>query len=481
MLEVIPDPVSLIEAMRAVGYSAEAAIADLIDNSISAQASSIKIEYDASDTPYVSVLDDGHGMTPAELTNAMRHGSRNPTELRAKNDLGRFGLGMKTASLSQCRQFTVVSKKDGVISARCWDLDVVQQEGKWVVVVPPEEDLCILPQFANLKAQSTGTLVIWQELDRLVAGAENPQSEMTIRLEPLREHLALVFHRFTQREDGATQVEIAINGLPIPSRDPFIKSNTYRQQLEGQLIKHERGDVQVTPYILPPVNKFSQEEIELSGGKKGLRGTQGFYIYRNRRLVIWGTWFKLVPKEEFYKLARIQVDIPNSFDDLWALDIKKSAAFPPEIIRQRLKELIPHFANTCKRTIAYPGRRNIKVDFTPLWLRIEPEHGKFRYEINFEHSLIQFFSSQIDSSTFKTLATLLKIISDSLPIDSIYADMCEDFKTSDTCDTLEQLIIKANAIRNITALTAEQIIEIDPIVRYPQFHSDIVRKLNHES
>src|SRR5688572_21674755 len=121
-LEVIPDPVSLIESMRAVGYTTEAAIADLLDNSISAGARSIHVKYDASGDAFVAILDDGRGMTPVELTDAMRHGSSNPSDRRGDDDLGRFGLGLKTASLSQCRKLTVVSKKNGMISARCWDL-----------------------------------------------------------------------------------------------------------------------------------------------------------------------------------------------------------------------------------------------------------------------------------------------------------------------------------------------------------------------
>ena len=117
-LEVIPDPISLIESMRAVGYTVEAAIADLVDNSISARADFIEIKYDATDNPFVAILDNGCGMTPDELTNAMRHGSGNPNAAREPDDLGRFGLGLKTASLSQCRKLTVVSRKDNVTSAR---------------------------------------------------------------------------------------------------------------------------------------------------------------------------------------------------------------------------------------------------------------------------------------------------------------------------------------------------------------------------
>lgn len=157
-LEVIPDPVSLIESMRAVGYTTETAIADIVDNSISAGAPHILIEYDASRDPFVAILDDGHGMDATELTNAMRHGSSNPNALRAHHDLGRFGLGLKTASLSQCRKLTVVSKKNGTIQARCWDIDYLQSltDGKWAVLVPDQRELELLPLYQNLADKLSG-------------------------------------------------------------------------------------------------------------------------------------------------------------------------------------------------------------------------------------------------------------------------------------------------------------------------------------
>jgi hypothetical protein len=479
-LEVIPDPISLIESMRAVGYSVEAAIADLVDNSISAEAKAIDIQYDASGSPFVAILDDGWGMAPKELTNAMRHGSHNPTDTRAPSDLGRFGLGLKTASLSQCRKLTVVSKKAGVISARRWDLDVVQQSGRWLVVVPEYADIKLLPMFRRLEERNSGTLVVWQDLDRLTAGAADPQTEMTTKLSSLFEHLALVFHRFTQKEDGIAPVAMTVNGLPIPPRDPFLKNNNYSQPLEGQVIRNERGNVHVLPYILPPVSNLSPDKISLAGGREGLRGTQGFYIYRNRRLVIWGTWFRLVPKEEFYKLIRVQVDIPNSFDDLWALDIKKSVAYPPEPIRQRLKQLIPHFANTSKKTLTYPGRKQNTIGFVPLWTRVEPRHGAFRYEINMEHPVIQSLSSRLDEVDKKYFQTLLGLFGDALPFESIYADMCGDQRGQDDKEIIDDLLEIARNLLAVTGLDIRQVLTIDPIVRFPQHHEKIRMELENE-
>jgi len=473
-LEVIPDPVSLIESMRAVGYSAEAAIADIIDNSLSAEAMSIHVKYDASERPFVAILDDGHGMDPDELTDAMRHGSGNPADHRDATDLGRFGLGLKTASLSQCRKLTVVSKKSGVVSARRWDLDVVQDMGKWVVVVPAKPELADLPLYGKLEAQNSGTLVLWQDLDRLTAGAKDAQREMTAKMAPLYEHLALVFHRFTQEEDSHPAVSIAVNGLPLPPRDPFLGGNQHRQELEGQTIPHARGKVSVFPFVLPPVSKLSTDEVEIAGGREGLRGTQGFYVYRARRLVIWGTWFGLVPKEEFFKLTRVRVDIPNTFDDLWSLDIKKSAAHPPDPIRSRLKELIQHFAGASKRTVIYRGRvTNQSKNFTPLWLRIEPKPGAFRYEPNPDHPLIQKLSESLDDGDQKHLQMILNFLGSALPHQSIYADMCGDQRRTYQDDLFTELVEMAESLLSVTGLGMDQILDIDPLCLHPDLHPRI--------
>ncbi len=478
MLEVIPDPVSLIESMRAVGYSAEAAIADIIDNSLSAEATAIQVKYDASDTPFVAILDDGYGMGPDKLTDAMRHGSGRPADHRHATDLGRFGLGLKTASLSQCRKLTVISKKGGIVSARRWDLDVVQDKGKWVVVVPSKPDLAELPLYGRLEAQHSGTLIVWQDLDRLTAGAQDASREMTAKMAPLFEHLALVFHRFTQKEDTHSAVSIAVNGLPLPARDPFLGGNQYRQVLEGQTIPHPRGRVSVLPFVLPRVSNLTTQEVETAGGREGLRGTQGFYVYRARRLVIWGTWFGLVPKEEFFKLTRVRVDIPNTFDDLWSLDIKKSAAHPPDPIRSRLKELIQHFAGASKRTVIYRGRvTNQKKNFTPLWLRIEPKPGTFRYEPNPDHPLIQKLSESLGDEDQKHLQMILDFLGSALPHQSIYADMCGDQRRTYQDDLLAELVEMAESLLSVTGLGIDQILDIDPLCLHPDLHQKIKKEV----
>lgn len=478
-LEVIPDPVSLIESMRSVGYTVEAAVADIIDNSLSAEAARVEVLYDASNEPFVAILDDGRGMAPDELTNAMRHGSSNPADQRGAKDLGRFGLGLKTASLSQCRRLTVVSKKAGAVSARRWDLAVVRDTGRWVVVVPEAEELDQLPLFKKLDNQASGTLVVWQDLDRLAAAASDPQQEMTTKMEPLFEHLALVFHRFTQREGSIPPVSILLNGLPLPPRDPFLSSNQYRQVLEGQTINHPKGKVEISPFVLPPISNLSPDEIQLAGGQEGLRGTQGFYVYRGRRLVIWGTWFRLVPKQEFFKLTRVKVDIPNAFDELWALDIKKSAAYPPDVIRDRLRQLIPHFANTSKRTVQYAGRRGATGIAVPLWEPFEPSHGVVSYRVNSEHPLVAKLSDFVMPGGEKHLQMLLEYLSVALPYEGIYAHMCGDQRRGESASEIDELVAMARNLMTITGLDLKAVLNIDPIARFPKQHDAIKRSIEN--
>lgn len=479
-LEVVPDPLSLIEAMRSVGYSTQSAIADIVDNSLSANATNINISYDASNNPFVSVLDNGNGMDANELTNAMRHGSSNPNDVRDINDLGRFGLGLKTASLSQCRKLTVVSKKDNDISARCWDLNFVEQKNRWLVVVPTKLELQSLPMFNNLENLKSGTLVVWQDLDKLMSGSSYPKEEMKIRMRDLYDHLSFIFHRFTQKEDGFGSIDIFVNGVKLHPVDPFLSVNTFTQVLEGQQIKLNDAVIRVQPYVLPHMSHLNPDEIRLAGGKDGLRHNQGFYIYRNRRLVIWGTWFRLVPKEEFYKLTRVKVDIPNSLDHLWSLDIKKSAAYPPDVIRNRLKELIPHFANTSKTTITYPGRKQKNISFEPIWERAEPNHGSFRYDINIKHPAILKVADHLNGDDQRNLQFIFQLISAAIPLESIYSDLCSDQRNDQEIEMelIKELVDIANKLIVIAGVSRSEVLNLDPIARYPQYHPQIIKEMN---
>ena len=162
VLEIPPKPSSLIESMRDIGYSLSTALADLIDNSVAAQATDIRVfvSPDASNLS-VGILDNGIGMTEDTLLNAMRLGSRSPLEERSKSDLGRFGLGLKTASFSQCRMLTVVTRTKGKTACARWDLDQIAESDRWHVQVP--DDVESIPWVELLGTR--GTLVVWEKLD----------------------------------------------------------------------------------------------------------------------------------------------------------------------------------------------------------------------------------------------------------------------------------------------------------------------------
>lgn len=213
---------TLIESTRAIGYTLEAAIADIIDNSISAQASYTDIFFFPIGNSYIAIMDDGCGMAADEIDNAMRYGSQNPNEKRTENDLGRFGLGLKTASLSQCRTLTVVSKQRDCIEARRWDIDHVIKTQDWSLLVLESEEIDQIPHIDNLKKIKSGTLVVWQNLDRLKTGEIDLEQSMGKKMDEMRKHLSLVFHRYINGESGIRRLNIRMNNTSVEPVDPFL-------------------------------------------------------------------------------------------------------------------------------------------------------------------------------------------------------------------------------------------------------------------
>jgi len=416
----------LLESMRAIGYSFESALADIIDNSISADAKTVQIRFLPYGDPYVAVLDDGHGMPPEALVEAMRHGSKDPRLLRASSDLGRFGLGLKTASLSQCRRLTVVTKRDEIISARRWDLDLVEERQDWILTGIRDSELISMPHFSELRERDSGTLVLWQVFDRLAAGESSIETALGDRIDRARDHLSLVFHRYlssgTARKPG---LSISINGNTLIPQDPFLTSNPATQALPEESFTIDGQRVSVAPYILPHISRLSAENLTLAGGEDGLRRNQGFYVYRNRRLINWGSWFRLIRQEEMTKLARVRVDVPNALDHLWTLDVKKSAAFPPEAVRNNLKITVERICEGSRRVYTFRGRRANSDDVVHLWDR-SVVRGGVVYAINREHPLITALESLMSDSGLSLFQKFLQSTERTFPFDALYADMASE-------------------------------------------------------
>ncbi len=437
----------LMESTRAIGYSAEAAIADIIDNSITAKAGKVELYFFPVGDAYICILDNGRGMNDEQINIAMQYGSKNPTEVRDSSDLGRYGLGLKTASLSQCRMLTVVSKQGNSLIGRRWDLDYVTETGNWSLLILDEEDLNTIPHILDLKKQECGTLVVWQKLDRLLMGEIDYEKTLGRKMDEVRHHLELVFHRYLAGEPGIKKLEIQFNGIKIRAADPFlIKKST--QAMDEETIVVRRKRIVVRPYILPHISKMTEEEKNQLGGKEGIRRQQGFYVYRNKRLLIWGTWFRMMRQGDLTKLARVMVDIPNDLDDLWTLDIKKSHAIPPAEVRNNLQVVIERIADKSKRTWTFRGKKEIADTVEHMWTRIKTPNSGVSYEINRDHPLVEQIVEDNPAVRSK-LETLLRHIERGIPLNQLYVDLNNDekfendtaFEDAEIRKTLEQMLL----------------------------------------
>ena len=430
---------TLMESTRAIGYSIEAAIADIIDNSIAANAARIDIDFFPIGQSYISILDDGHGMSEMELISAMQYGSRSPLDVREESDLGRYGLGMKTASLSQCRVLTVISKQNGMVAGAQWNLNHIKQAESWSLIVLDESEVKNFPNWDKLNSYLNGTLVVWQDLDKFGIGESDIAAAFTRKMNLIRDHLSLVFHRYLSGEPGLKKTDIRMNDLSIAPQDPFlIRKSTQLMDEETIVVRGEK--VKVKPYILPHTSKLTKKELAALGGKEGLRKQQGFYVYRNKRLLIWGTWFRLMRQGDLSKLARVQVDIPNSLDDLWTLDIKKSTATPPEEFRKNLSVVIEKISEGSKRTWTYRGKKEVSDQVVHIWNRLMTRDGSIVYEVNPDHPMIDALVEEYPGIRPK-IELILKQIAMSLPLNSLYIDLTNDEKLSNESEAKSSEII----------------------------------------
>lgn len=471
--------------MRAIGYSFQSALADIIDNSISAGAKNIDIRFSPYGEPYVVVIDDGCGITSDRLTEAMRHGSSDPRQRRDRSDLGRFGLGLKTASLSQCRRLTVVSKVNDTVSAKRWDLDVIGQREDWILLGLTHEAIGSLPHIAELKSLETGTMVLWQSFDRLAAGELSVESALGQRMDTARDHLAMVFHRFLSPEKPYSPVRIVINGNPIAALDPFLSSHRGTQALPEEQILVEGEPVVIAPFILPHISRLSIADLSTAGGEDGLRRNQGFYVYRARRLITWGSWFRLIRQEEITKLARVRVDIPNSLDHLWTIDVRKSAAYPPQPVRDRLRTVVSRIAEGSRRVYTFRGRKANSDDVLHAWERNLTRMG-VEYLVNREHPLIKAVEAITDDHYQQLVQRLLRTLETTFPFDAVYADMASERRPSSNNQgsKYEELFTLASTILDALGRDsdyAKQMINslgsIEPFSFYPDETRSIQRKL----
>ena len=418
--DATPYASSLIEGLRDFGYSIETALADIIDNSITAEASCVELIADSTGAePWIAVVDNGKGMTEADLIEAMRPGSRNPLDERQETDLGRFGLGMKSASFSQCRALYVVSRRDGKTSCAAWDLDEVSNVNKWELALFDE------PNFPAMDyLDGDGTAVIWQKLDRLDGGYRQNTDERTkiinAALALAERHLRLVFHRFL--EGSKPRLVISINGRSLRPIDPFASNNAARQLDPAEELKLSKGTIQIQCVTLPHLKKMTKSEWDEVGGVEGHLKSQGLYIYRADRLIIAGSWLGLAKASELTKLCRVCVDIPNSMDADWKIDVKKASAQLPPVVRKRLRLVVERFVGTSKRTYRRRGRKLVEEQHTPMWNRVQKD-SSIIFKPNILHPVFEEFQETLTPDQVKAFLNCLTLLGASLPVETLYADM----------------------------------------------------------
>jgi hypothetical protein len=473
----------MLEALRGLGYSTATALADLIDNSIAAGAETVHLRFFwAGPASLIHILDDGNGMDADELDRAMRLGERNPLETRAAHDLGRFGLGLKTASLSQCRRLTVASRHNGQTHCLRWDLDEIakRQDDGWYLLEGAAEGSA--EYLHILDRQPQGTLVLWEILDRIITPGFSEQDFLDL-MDRVEHHLAMVFHRYL---DGRhPRLRILINDYPVSPWDPFLIGHPATWPSPVERYPSAAGLVKVQGHVLPHRDRLEPDDYKQAGGPEGWTAQQGFYVYRNERLLVAGGWLGLGQgrswtREEAHRLARIRIDIPNSADAEWKIDIRKSTARPPVELRGRLLRLAEDIRQRARRVFAHRGQI-AKVDGKePLVEAWRAEHGSggMRYRISQDHPAVQSVLEEA-GPLLPRIQAMLRVIEATVPVQRIWLDTAEgrDVPRTGFADEAPSEVVKVLWIlfRNLVQkkglsphFARQQLLRTEPFQHYPE-------------
>lgn len=488
---VPPAAGAMLESLRGLGYSTATAIADLIDNSISAEATLVDIHFAwVGADSWIRIADNGKGMSDANLESAMRLGARDPREARPPGDLGRFGMGLKTASFSQARILTVASRTQG--QEKCclrWDLDNLGGEaGHWFLhegCKPGSEDRLLTDCTSK-----NGTVVLWENLDRIVTDGFSAQ-DMIDLADEVEAHLAMTFHRLL---DGG--LTLKLNGQRIRGWDPFLTGHPGKalESVEYKFL-HASGVV-AQCHVLPHKDLLKPSEHEAAAGPGGWAAQQGFYIYRNKRLLLAGGWLGLGERgrrwtrDEPHRLARIRLDIPNSADSEWKINILKSTASVPVRLRSQFLKLGSETRNVARRVFAHRGRLITKGgkpggSLPDVWAARHSTKG-ISYRISRDHDLVAALLERAGPMK-ADLLSLLRLIEETVPVQRIWLDTAEqndtpkgDFvaaPTAEIVDTLTSIFEALVEFRGMDPDEARQrLARTPPFDQYPEIVAEIGRK-----
>lgn len=488
--EVPPDPAATIESLRSLGYSLDSAVADLVDNSIAARIGSLPVNVEvtlhwAGGESWLAVVDDGRGMTEDVLRQAMRIGSWDPQGQRESHDLGRFGFGLKTASFSQCRELTVATRtvSDRQLLIRSWDLDHVRSTGKWELRA--SAPLGAGEILDHLQPRSSGTVVLWRRLTSLVEPDTRPDDQiarrrLTDQIAGLERHLGMTFGRYLTRDYET--LSLRLNSQQVRSWDPFLTAFSWTQPLPRERPRIRDQVMVVQPYVLPYQGKLTAQEQAEAAGPMGWNAQQGFYIYRNDRLIAAGTWLGLkgLNNADAYNLARISVDIPSSLDSEWSLNITKGTVQPPTVLRQDLTRIANETRSRARAVLRsrgglVGGRK--KRGVINVWQQ-RRRHGELVLSINRHHPMIAQALAG-DSTPRRQLEAILDLIEETIPSAALPSVSPPDRRTSNG-QAPESVIVLARRLYETFLLdgltrqqAAEKLLTCEPFDEYPDLIESI--------
>lgn len=353
--EIIPDAARTIASLRDIGYDTPRAIADLVDNSITAGATRVDVTltFDGEHS-WIRVADNGVGMDGISLQEAMRYGSDREY---GTDDLGKFGFGLKTASTSQCRRVTVASRRAGQNhpEVRCLDLEHIEETRSWEILVleGAERPELVMEPIQNC----TGTVVLWENLDRILEykdpWGEWARKKLLNLAAEVDQHLAMIFHRFLAGEvNDHSKLTITINGRSeVEAWDPFCRSEPKTDSFPAKDLKVTGdsgvGFVRVNSYALPAQRDFSSDAAwRRASGPMQWNRQQGLYIYRANRMIQSGGWNRIRAQDEHTKLARMSLDFFPNLDSVFGINIAKAYVNLPLELREQLQPLIAQCARS---------------------------------------------------------------------------------------------------------------------------------------
>jgi hypothetical protein len=423
VLRLPPFASDMARSLRGLGYSTATAVADIVDNSLSARASKIDVDFEwRNEAPYVLIVDNGCGMNRERLIAAMRLGS-DPRNQRAVGDLGRYGLGLKTASLSQATILTVVSKEAGAqATAARWDLARIEATSDWELWEGPPAEIGVTTD--KLDASSSGTTVRWDQLDRLLGAAGDVDNFFAIA-ESVGQHLAMTFHRMLSAEE----VAIKLNGVPLVPWNPVAEDVC---DLIDERGLGPEGRIICRAYTMAAPAKLTDEQERRAAGPQDWIQQQGFYVYRERRLIVGGGWLGLGSVDRpwrfdaKYNLARLTIDITNADDQDWAIDLRKASAEPPVNCRAALLYL----AKRARRAAVTRSRKSSSTvnsvaalateSEIPIWLPGSAA-ATAPFRVNRRHPLVSRIRTSMRDTT--VLRSLLDLIERTAPLQPISSTM----------------------------------------------------------